>query len=70
MRKFPNKVIAEAYEAAKGKVFTKRSDTGEYFDSYQSNAYNHVAMQWLEDRGIIARSLNRKRYVFEYRVVK
>lgn len=70
MKKFPNKVISAAYERALGKVFTQSTGDGSFRDQNGSKDYNHHAMQWLYDRGIIQRELNRERFVFEYRVVK
>jgi hypothetical protein len=70
MNKFPNKTIRAAYEAAKGKVFTKRSDDLTYKDQDGNNDYNHVAMNWLEDNGILGMELNRTAWVFEYQLVK
>lgn len=73
MKKFPNKKIAAAYENAKGKVFTKRLNQIPYTYVDQvgvSNGYDHISMAWLEDNGIIGKTLNRDRWVFEYRIVK
>lgn len=70
MNKFPNKMIRAAYEAAKGKVFTKRSDDLTYVDQDGNTNYNHVAMNWLEDNGILDRKLKQGPYVFEYRLIK
>ncbi len=70
MKKFPNKMISAAYETAKGKVFTKRSDTGAYADEVGNMDYDHHSMQWLEDKGVITRELDKGPYVFKYKVVK
>ena len=70
MKKFPNKKIAKAYESAKGKVFTKNSQDFTYIDQNGCTEYDHVAMNWLEDNGILGVSLNKERWVFEYRIVK
>lgn len=70
MKKFPNKMIREAYESAKGRVFTQSSADLSYRDESGSKDYNHHALQWLYDQGIMQRTLNRERYVFEYRIMK
>jgi hypothetical protein len=70
MNKFPNKMIREAYESAKGKVFNKHTHDLSYTDQDGNKDYNHVAINWLEDQGILDRDLNRDRWVFEYRIVK
>jgi hypothetical protein len=70
MNKFPNKMIREAYESAKGKVFNKHAHDLSYTDQDGNKDYNHVALNWLEDQGILDRDLNRDRWVFEYRIVK
>lgn len=70
MKKFPNKMIAEAYESAKGKVFTQLTSDMSFRDEKGCGDYNHHALQWLYDRGIMQRTLNWKKFVFEYRIVK
>lgn len=70
MKRFPNKMIAEAYEKAKGKVFTQLSSDLSFRDEKGNSDYNHHAMQWLYHKGIIKRTLSKERFVFEYRVVK
>ena len=70
MKKFPNKMIATAYDKAKGKVFTKRSDSGHYVDETGDMNYDHISMQWLEHKGIITRELDNGPYGFKYKVVK
>lgn len=68
--RFPNKMIQAAYDSAKNRVFHKLSTDGSYVDELGSKDYNHVALQWLEDRGILERKLNQGPWVFEYRIVK
>ena len=63
-------MIHEAYESAKGQVFRKRSQDRSYIDQQCNTDYNHVALNWLEDQGILGRELNRDCWVFEYRIVK
>lgn len=70
MKNFPNKVIRKAYESALGKVFTQNSGDGSFKDQDGNKDYDHHALQWLYDRGIIQRELNYERFVFEYKVVK
>lgn len=68
--KWPNKVIADAYKSAKGKVFNKHTHDGTYIDQYDNEDYDHHALQWLEDRGVIECNLNRERWVFEYKIAE
>lgn len=70
MKKFPNKMIASTYEVAKGKVFHKKSKGGEYTDQYGSSEYNHTALQWLEDHGILKAEYHPLLMPTEYRIVK
>lgn len=70
MKKFPNKMIREAYESALGKVFTQSTADLSFTDQHGNKNYNHHALQWLYDQGIIQRELNYDRFVFEYKVVK
>jgi hypothetical protein len=70
MQKFPNKMISQAYESAKGKVFTKSSQYHTYKDQDGNTDYNHVALNWLEDNGILGREFDRRQIVFKYRLVK
>ena len=70
MNKFPNKMIRAAYDAAKGKVFNKHTHDLTYIDQDGNTDYNHMAMNWLEDNGILGVELNMSRLVFEYRLVK
>jgi hypothetical protein len=70
MKKFPNKMIREAYESAKGKVFNKHSHDLTYIDQDGNTDYNHVALNWLEDNGVLGVELNRTRRVFEHRLVE
>jgi hypothetical protein len=70
MKKFPNKTIRAAYESAKGKVFNKHIYDLTYIDQDDNTDYNHVALNWLEDNGVLGVELNRTRWVFEYRLVK
>ena len=70
MKTFPNKVISKAYEEAKGKVFRKHSTDLTYIDQNGNKDYNHVAMNWLEDNGILVSTLNRTAWVFEYKIAK
>ena len=69
MRKFPNRVIERAYHAAQGKVFRKKTEDATYIDQDGNTDYNHVALNWLEDQGVLERELN-ENWVFEYRIVK
>ena len=69
MRKFPNRVIERAYHSAQGKVFHKKTTDATYIDQDGDTDYNHVALNWLEDHGILERELNRS-WVFEYRIAK
>ena len=70
MSRFPNKMIEQAYKSAKGKVFTQRTTDQTFFDENGSDQYDHQALQWLFDRGVIQRNLNLDKLVFEYRVAK
>jgi CO dehydrogenase/acetyl-CoA synthase delta subunit len=70
MKKFPNKVIRAAYESAQGKTFTQLTSDMSFRDQKGSRDYNHHALQWLVHHGIMQRTLNRNRWVFEYRIVK
>lgn len=70
MKTFPNKVIAKTYENAKGKIFHKRTNDLTYIDQDGSMDYNHVALNWLEDQGILGRNLSNEKWVFEYKIVK
>lgn len=70
---FPSRKIADAYKNAKHKVFTKRISSVPYIYVDQngvSNGYDHTAMAWLEDNRILEPTINRDRWVFEYRIVK
>lgn len=70
MKKFPNKMIREAYESAKGKVFTQSTADLSFRDEAGCGDYNHHALQWLYHQGIMQRTFNKNRFVFEYRIVK
>lgn len=70
MKKFPNKKIATAYESARGKVFTKNSSDLTYKDQTGSTDYDHIALNWLEDNGVLDSKLHHSKWVFEYRLVK
>ena len=70
MNKFPNKMIRAAYESAKGKMFNKHSQDLTYIDQDDNTDYNHDALNWLEDNGILGMELNRTAWVFEYQLVK
>ena len=70
MKKFPNKMIREAYESAKGKVFNKHSQDLTYIDQDGNTNYNHIAMNWLEDNALLGVELNKSCLVFEYRLIK
>ena len=70
MKNFPNKMIAAAYESAKGKVFHKKTKSGVYTDQYGSSKYNHTALQWLEDHGILEAKYSPLLMPTEYRIVK
>lgn len=69
MKKFPNKMIREAYESAKGKVFYLNTGDNSLSDETGSKDYNQHALQWLYHRGIMQRTIN-KNFEFEYRIVK
>jgi hypothetical protein len=70
MKNFPNKMIAMAYESAKGKVFRKYTANLTYIDQNNNKDYDHIALNWLEDKNILQKQLNRESWVYEYRIVK
>lgn len=70
MKKFPNKMIAETYEKAIGKIFNKHTHDHTYIDQDGCEDYNHHALEWLENNGILGVKLNKERWVFEYEIVK
>lgn len=51
MPKFPNKMISEAYEAARGHVFTWSPARHIFTDQNGSCEYNYDAMIWLREHG-------------------
>lgn len=70
MKKFPNKVIREAYTRAIGKTFTCRPYDQVFVDNEGKSDYNYRAMLWLKDNGILDEKMNWNRLVYEYRIVK
>lgn len=68
--KFPNKVIEQTYEKAKGRTFTRLTSDMSFRDEKRSDDYNHHALQWLLDHGYMDRSLDRERFVFLYKIVR
>ena len=70
MKKFPNNKIAEAYESAKGRVFIQSTEDLHFCDECGSKNYDHHALQWLYHQGVMERTFDSDRLIFEYRIVK
>lgn len=51
--RFPNKMLAETYEQAKGKTFTWHPTYQMFTDDTGCTDYNYSAMLWLYENGYI-----------------
>lgn len=70
MKRFPNKMVRETYEKAKGRTFYRLSSDLSFRDESRNGDYNHHALQWLLDHGYMEKVLDKENFVFLYKIVR
>lgn len=67
--RFPNKMITETHEKAKGKTFTWSPTNQRFNDDIGCSEYNYSAMIWLKENGqLVLLPVDHKSFVHRFKL--